>query len=171
MCLRGVLDWTGKGSAWKWEHQLLDIFYNNPIRNSLDSLEKNSLKQGLKFWYIIWEVPTQASKAKEKGKRGRIWSNAKWCLTELASALWWAMKRHSESLSRSDLWHMRPLEMGYKEKACLSCSLGRTKEREFTFPATSHCLVLLGQNLSHWELTLSTTRDARPHNVMYGVSS
>lgn len=80
---------------------------------------KNSLKQGLKFWYIIWEVPTQASKAKEKGKRARIWSNAKWCLTELASALCWATKRHSESLSRSDLWHMRLLEMGYKEKAGL----------------------------------------------------
>ena len=26
----GVLDSNGKGNAWKWEYQLVDIFYNNP---------------------------------------------------------------------------------------------------------------------------------------------
>lgn len=122
ICLQGVLDWHGKGSAWKWEYWFLALFYNNPKRNSLDSLGKKiAWNKDLEGWCIIWEVYTQASKAKEKGMKGRIWSDAKWCLTGLASALWKTMKRQSESLSRSDLYlyRVRPLAMGYKEKTCL----------------------------------------------------
>lgn len=81
--------------------------------------KKIAWSKDLEGWCIIWEVYTQASKAKEKGMKGRIWSDAKWCLTGLASALWKTIKRHSKSLSRSDLHHVRPLEMEYKEKTCL----------------------------------------------------
>ena len=84
ICLRGMLDRHGKGSARKWEYWFLDLFYNNPIRNSLDSLggKKIAWSKDLEGWCIIWEVYTQASKAKEKGMKGRLCSDAKWCLTD-----------------------------------------------------------------------------------------
>lgn len=79
--------------------------------------------QRFKSWYILWEVQAQASEAEGKGRESRTQSHAKWCLTELASALWWAIGK----------WGTR--------RTHTLVFLGGRGKRAFSFPATSHCLV------------------------------